>query len=94
MKQANHHKVLIRYHQLRTHKEFLNKLTEIDMNNKYLASLYIKSLYTYIPVDRCIEHLHNYLRKFNFSLPLPISKLIKMSTSYISHNYCQYKNIF
>ena len=51
----------------------LNKLTDIDMNNKYLVSVDIKSLYTNIPVDRCIERLHNHLRKSNTKIPLPIS---------------------
>ena len=55
----------------------LNQLTDIDMNNKYLACLDIKSLYTNIPVDKCIEHQHNHLRKSNSTFPLPISKLIK-----------------
>ena len=72
----------------------LNKLNDIDMNNKYLASLDIKSLYTNIPVDRCIVCLHNHLQISNFTLPLPISKLIKICTSCTSHCYFQYNNIF
>ena len=63
------------------------------MNNKYLASLDIKSLYTNIPVDRCIEPQHNHLRKSNSTLPQPISKLIKSFTLWTSHSYFQY-NIF
>ena len=72
----------------------LNKLTDIDMNNKYLASLDIKSLYTNIPVDRYTEHLHNHLQKSNSTLPLPISKLIKICTLCTSHSHFQYNNIF
>ena len=72
----------------------LNQLTDIDMNNKYLASLHIKSLYTNIAVDRCIERLHNYLRKSNTTFPLPISKLIKSCTLCTSHFYFQYNNTF
>ena len=64
------------------------------MNNKYLASLDIKSLYTNIVVDRCIERLHNHLRKSNSTFPLPISKLAKICTSCTSHCYFQYNNIF
>ena len=63
------------------------------MNNKYLVCLDIKSLYTYIPVDRCIECQHNHPRKSNFTLLLPISKLIKICTLCISHCYFQYSNI-
>ena len=71
----------------------LNQVTDIDMNNKYLASLDIKSSYTNIPVDKCIERLHNYLRKLNTTFPLPINKLIKICTLCTSHCYFQY-NIF
>ena len=62
----------------------LNQLTDIDMNNKYLVSLDIKSLYTpyilNIPVDKCIERLHNHIRKSNSTFPQPIPKLIKICT--------------
>ena len=64
------------------------------MHNKYLASLDIKSLYTNIPVDKCIERMHNYLRKSNTTFPLPISKLIKICTLCTSHCYFQYNNTF
>ena len=56
---------------LKNSGSLLNKLTDIDMHNKYLPSLDIKSLYTNIPVDKCIECLHNYLRKSNTTFPLP-----------------------
>ena len=62
------------------------------MNNKYLGSLDIKSLYTNIPVGRCIERLHNHLRKSNSTLP--ISKLNKICNLCTSHCYFQYNNIF
>ena len=63
----------------------LNKLTDINMNNNYLASFDIKSLYINIPVNRCIERLQNHLRKSNTTLTLPISKLIKTCTLCTSH---------
>ena len=44
-------------------------------------------------VDRFIECLHNHVRKSNSTLPLPISKLIKICTLYTSHCYFQYNNI-
>ena len=40
------------------------------MENKCLFSLDIKSLYTNIPVNRCIERLDNQLRKTNTILLL------------------------
>ena len=69
----------------------LNQLTDIDMNYKYLASLHIKSLYTNIPVYKCLERLHNQLRKSNSTFPLPISKHL-----YFMHSHCnfQYYNTF
>ena len=64
------------------------------MNNKYLTSLDIKSLYTNIPVDKCIERLHNLLQKSNSTFLLLISKRIKICTLYTSHCYFQYNKIF
>ena len=78
---------------IKNSRSLLNKLTDIDMNSKYLASLDIKSLYTNIPVDRCIEHLHNHLWKSNSTLLLPICKLIKICSLCTSHCYFQYNNI-
>ena len=79
---------------IRNSGSLLNWLTDIDMNHKYLASLDIKSLYTNIPVDKCIECLHNHLRISNTIFPLPISKLIKICALCTSHCYFQYNNIF
>ena len=64
------------------------------MNNKHLAILDVKPLYTNIPADRCTGCLHNHLRKSNSTLLLPISKLIKMCTFRTSHCYSQYNNRF
>ena len=64
------------------------------MNNKYWADVDIESLYTNIPVDKCIERQHNHLQKSNSTFPLPISKLIKICTLCTSHCYFQYNNIF
>ena len=52
----------------------LNKIININVKNKSLTSLDIKSLFTSIPVDKCIKHLMNYLRKTNIKLPQLISK--------------------
>ena len=79
---------------LKNFGSLLNKLTDIDMHNKYLASLDIQSLYTNIPVDKCIERLHKYLRKSNTPFPLPISKLIKICTLCTSHCYFKHNNTF
>ena len=79
---------------LKNSGSLLNKLTDIDMHNKYLASLDIKSLYTNIPVDKCIKRQYNYLQKSNTTFPLPISKLIKICTLCTSHCYFQYNTLY
>ena len=48
------------------------------MENKSLASLDIKSLYTNIPVDKCIKCLEIHPKKTNITLPLPAHKIIKI----------------
>ena len=64
------------------------------MKNKSFTSLDIKSLYTNITVDRCIERLENHFRKTNIILSLPISKLIQICTLFTSHCYFQHNNTF
>ena len=46
------------------------------MENKSLDSLNIKSLYTNISVNKCIEHLEIHL-KTNITFPLPVNKIVK-----------------
>ena len=79
---------------LKNSGSLLNKLTDIDMHNKYFASLDIKSSYTNITVNKCIEGLHNYLRKSDTTFPLPITKLIKICTLCTSYCYFKYNNTF
>ena len=40
------------------------------MKNKSLASLDIRSLYTNIPVSKCIKYLENHLKKLTLLLPV------------------------
>ena len=47
------------------------------MNNKSLACLDIKSLYTNLPVNKYIKYLENHLKKINATFPLRINKIIK-----------------
>ena len=42
-----------------------NKIININMKNKSLTSLDIKSLYANVPVDKRIERLENHLKKTN-----------------------------
>ena len=72
----------------------LNKIIRINMTNKFLASLDIRSLNTNIPVDKCVELLDNQLRKTNTILPLSVSKLIKICTLCTSHCYFQHSSYF
>ena len=45
-------------------------------------------------IDKYIEYLENHLRKTNTILPLPVSKLIKISTLCTPHFYFQHNNSF
>ena len=59
--------------------DLLHKLTNIDIQNKRLASLDIKSLYTNIPVKKCLELLKKHLSSNKeLQLPIPPNRLIKL----------------
>ena len=50
------------------------------MENKSLVSFDIKSLYTNIPVNKCIKRLEIHRKKTNIKLSLRIHKIIKIYT--------------
>ena len=60
--------------------DLLNKRNNINMENKSLASPDIKSLYTNIPVNKCIKLSEIHLKKTNITLSLPVNKIIKICT--------------
>ena len=42
--------------------DLMTKFPKINIRDKKLASLDIKSLYTNIPINKCFNHLRNYLK--------------------------------
>ena len=44
-----------------------NKTNILNMENKSLACLDIKPLYTNLPINKCIEHLEIHLKKSNIT---------------------------
>ena len=66
------------------------------MENKSLASLDIKSLYTNIPVDKCLNRLEKHLSTNDTQLSclLTIQKIIKICRLCTSHCYFQHNNVF
>ena len=63
---------------IRNSGDLLNKINNLNMENKSLASLDIKSLYTNISVKKYIRRLEIHLKKTNITFPLPIHKIIKI----------------
>ena len=64
------------------------------MENKSLATLNIKLLFTNIPVNKCIRHLEIQLNKTIITLPLPVYKIIKMCILSMKRGFFQYNCIF
>ena len=63
---------------LKNSGDLINKLQNIDTRNKKLASLDVTSLYTNIPVHKCLDRLQKYLKKSKIKLSLPTSKIIRL----------------
>ena len=66
---------------------YLNKIININMKNKSLASLDIKFLHTNVLIDKWIERLENHLGKTDTILPLPGSKLIEIFSWCMTHTH-------
>ena len=72
----------------------LEQIRNIDTNNMSLASLDVESLYTNIPVDKCLDALRDHLKKTKPTLPIPADTLIdicalccQMNFFYFDNNY-------
>jgi len=79
---------------IKNSNDLINKIKNINMQNKLLSSLDIKSLYTNIPVNKCITRLENHLKKSNISLPLPTQTIIKICKLCTQNCFFQYNGIF
>ena len=75
--------------------ELLNRLKHIDTTTMSLASLDVTSLFTNVPVTKCLESLTTHLKeKVNTPLPLPIDKIIKICTLCTNLNFFQFEDSF
>ena len=73
--------------------ELLEKLKNIDTSNKSIASLDIQSLYTNVPVKKCLNLLKIHLTKSKANLPLPINTIIKICSLCSNINFFEFDNI-
>ena len=76
---------------IKNYSDLLHGINNTDLKNKSLDSLVITSLYTNMPVSKCIKHLENHLKKTNATLTLPNNKIIKICT--LSTKHCFFFNI-
>ena len=65
---------------LRNSGDLLNRIKHLDLHGMSLSSLDVKSLYTNIPVHKCIDKLEHYLKNTSLDLPFPADKILKLCT--------------
>ena len=58
--------------------DFINKLHNVNLNNKIMISFDVDSLFTSVPVQECIDLLSNELSRLNLDLPVSNSVFIKL----------------
>ena len=64
------------------------------MKNKRMASLDIASLYTNIPVKKCLHLLQDYLSKIKTKLDLPVNKIINICDLITDQCFFQFNGTF
>ena len=79
---------------LRNSGDLLNKIKHLNLHNMTLSSLDIKSLYTNIPVRKCIDKLKSHFLNSNLNLPLPIDKIFQICTLCTNLCYFEFKGQF
>ena len=72
----------------------LEQIRNINTNDMLLASLDVESLYTNIPVDKCLEALRDHLKKTKPTLPIPVDTLIDICTLCCQMNFFHFNNKF
>ena len=72
--------------------DLLKKLKNTNITNMSLASLDVQSLYTNVPVDKCLDRLRTHLEKTKPDLPLPIDTIINICTLCTNLNYLTFNN--
>ena len=72
--------------------DLIQKLQDIDMTDKLMASLDVTSLYTNIPVEKCIDKLETHLDNIEAELDLPTDKIIRICTLITNQCYFTYDN--
>ena len=70
----------------------LDKIRNIDTTNMSLASLDVQSLYTNIPVDKCLESLRDHLKNTKPNLPIPADTLIDICALCCQMNFFYFNN--
>ena len=65
---------------LKNSGDLINRIRDLNMENKLMASLDVTSLYTNIPVKKCLDSLNTYLNETNTKLDLPTDTIIKLCT--------------
>ena len=74
--------------------DLLNKIKNINIQNKTMNSLDIISLYTNVPIKKCLNLLLKHLKKINFNLPFPPKIFIEIIRLITDMTYFQFNNNF
>ena len=74
--------------------DFINKLSNINVNNKTMVSFDVDSLFTSVPVKECIDLLSDELPRLNLDLPIPNNVFIKLIRLCTDDCYFSYKDKF
>lgn len=74
--------------------DLIKKIRYINMTNISMASLVIKSLYTNLPITKCLNILRNYLKTSKENFPLPVHEIIKIHKVITKNCYSSFNKIF
>lgn len=74
--------------------DLLRRIWNINMTNRSMASLGIKSLYINMSIMKYLNILRNHLKKSKVKLPLPVYNFIKICKLITNHCYFSFNNIF
>ena len=74
--------------------DFKEKIQRINHDHKIIASFDIKSLFTNIPIDECINLLSHELHNLNIDIPIPIDVFLKLLKLAVTNCYFSFNDRF
>ena len=79
---------------LKNANNFVSKIRNMDVNNKIMEIFDVNSLFTYVPVKKCINFLGRKLAEVGLDLPVPVDVFVELLNFCVNGCYFSFNGDF